>query len=68
MYTILLIFDTGENRKAPHIHFVFPGTNWTIDVDMSVFDDVAGILRVLELILFIVGLAVATRKLIGAGG
>ena len=68
LYTILLIFDTGENRKAPHIHFVFPGTNWTIDVDMSVFDDVAGILRVLELILFIVGLAVATRKLIGAGG
>lgn len=68
LYNIILIFDTGENRRAPHITFVFPLTDWEIDVDLAVFDPVAGILRVLELILFIIGLAVATRSLIGAGG
>ena len=68
LYNILLIFDTGENRKAPHITFTFPFTGWVIDVDLEPFDPVAGILRLLELILFIIGLAVATRKLIGAGG
>lgn len=68
LYNILLIFDTGENRKAPHITFTFPFTDWVIDVDLAVFDPVAGILRLLELILFVIGLAVATRKLIGAGG
>lgn len=68
IYNIILIFDTGENRRAPHITFVFPLTEWEIDVDLAVFDPVAGILRVLELILFIIGLAVATRSLIGAGG
>lgn len=68
IYNLLLIFDTGENRKAPHINFVFPVTGWQIDVDLEPFNPVASILRLLELILFIVGLAVATRKLIGAGG
>lgn len=68
LYNILLIFDTGENRKAPHITFTFPFTGWVIDVDLEPFDPVAGILRLLELILFIIGLAVATRSLIGAEG
>lgn len=68
IYHIFLIFDTGENRKAPHIDFTFPGTDWHIDVDLAQFDPVAALLRLLELILFIVGLAVATRKLIGATG
>lgn len=68
LYNIVKIFDSGENRQAPHISFTFPGTDWVIDVDLSVFDPVAGILRLLELILFIIGLAVATRSLIGAGG
>lgn len=68
IYNLVLIFDTGENRQAPHITFIFPGTDWEIDVDLAAFDPVAGILRLLELILFIVGLMVATRSLIGAGG
>lgn len=68
IYNLVLIFDTGENRQAPHITFTFPGTDWVIDVDLAAFDPVAGILRLLELILFIVGLMVATRSLIGAGG
>lgn len=68
LYNLILIFDTGENRRAPHINFTFPGTDWIIDVDLAPFDTASGILRLLELIVFIAGLAVATRKLIGAGG
>lgn len=68
LYNIVKIFDTGENRRAPHIVYTFPGTDWTIDIDLVVYDTAAGILRLMELILFIIGLAVATRKLIGAGG
>lgn len=68
LYNIVKIFDTGENRRAPHIVYTFPGTDWTIDIDLVVYDSAAGILRLMELILFIIGLAVATRKLIGAGG
>ena len=64
-----MIFDTGEDREAPHITFTFPfNENWIIDVDFSEYDSVAAILRLLELIVFIMGLMVATRALIGAKG
>lgn len=68
LYNLFHIFDTGENRRAPHIVFTFPGTDWHIDVDLVQFDPVAALLRLLELIAFIAGLAVATRALIGANG
>lgn len=68
IYNLVHIFDTGDSRQAPEITFTFPGTDWNINIDLSVFDPVAGILRLLQLILFIVGLMVATRSLIGAGG
>lgn len=68
IYNLVHIFDTGENRQAPRIVFTFPGTDWSIDIDLAVFNPVAAILRILQLILFIVGLMVATRSLIGAGG
>lgn len=57
-------------REAPV--FTFPlviesqNINEEVTVDMSTFDTVASICRMLELILFVIGLAVATRKLIGA--
>lgn len=53
------------NRQAPHIIYVF-GNGYVIDVDLSRFDTVAELLRYLELIAFIVGLAMASRALIGA--
>lgn len=69
IYNLALIFDTGEDREAPHITFVFPfNENWVIDVDLSEYNSIASILRLLELILFVAGLMVATRGLIGAGG
>ena len=69
IYNLVLIFDTGEDREAPHITFTFPfNENWVVDVDLANFDSVAAILRLLELIVFIIGLMVATRSLIGAKG
>lgn len=60
----------SEGREAPVIVWDFSiyGNNYEIVVDFSVYDDVASLLRLLELLAFIVGLAVGTRKLIGAGG
>lgn len=67
IYNIFRIFKT-ENRKAPYLVVPVDNSGNTITIDMSMYDDEAGLLRVLELIAFIIGLAVATRKLIGAGG
>lgn len=68
LYEIVKVLNV-EGRKAPHITFTFPvGDGWEIDVDLSAYDSVAALLRTLELLVFIVGLAVATRSLIGAGG
>lgn len=69
IYNLVLIFDTGEDREAPHITFVFPfNENWVVDVDLAEFNSAASVLRLLELIVFIMGLMVATRALIGAKG
>lgn len=58
------------NRKAPEINWTFEsdlfGFSYTLHVDLEDYNTAAEILRLLELIAFIVGLAVATRKLIGA--
>lgn len=63
--------DSGD-RIAPHITWRFnpPNTpvDYTFDVDFADFNTVASILRMLELMAFVVALAVATRSLIGAGG
>lgn len=70
IYAIFEEFRAG--RKAPYIEWTLEsdlfGFSYTFELDMSIFDDVAALLRLLELIAFIIGLAVATRKLIGAGG
>lgn len=57
-------------RQAPHITWRFnpPNTpiDYTFNLDLSDFEPVAVLLRTLELIAFIAGLAFATRYLIGA--
>lgn len=59
-----------EARQAPIITWNWKIERFGIDeeiiIDFSPYDTVASILRNLELILFIIGLAVATRNLIGA--
>lgn len=60
-------FKSG--REAPEIewHFYVEGiVDYTFRLSLSDFDSVATILRSLELILFVVGLAVGTRNLLGA--
>ena len=68
---ILSIFNKFKmNREAPVISWNFRydaiGLDSDIEVDFSEYDSAASLLRTLELILFVVGLGVATRKLIGA--
>lgn len=69
---VKLIKGLRAERQAPVIDWTFEsdmfGFSYTFHIDLSEFNDVAAILRTMELIVFIIGLAVATRKLIGAGG
>lgn len=62
-------FSSGT-RQAPYISWRFnpPNTpvDYTFNLDLSDFEEVATLLRLLELGVFIVGLAFATRYLIGA--
>lgn len=57
-------------RQAPEIEWRFKvdriGLDYTFDIDLSEYDEIAAILRTMELLLFIVGLAIVTRNLIGA--
>lgn len=65
-----LFSNFTANRKAPRFEFPLKSERFGIDekvvIDLAVFDEVAAVLRLLELILFVVILAVASRKLIGA--
>lgn len=59
-----------NERQAPHISWRFnpPNTpiDYTFNLDLEDFEEVAALLRALELMGFIVGLAFVTRYLIGA--
>lgn len=55
------------SRKAPCISGTIPLGDfytWEVEIDMSRFDSVAAVLRTLELIIFIIGLAIVTKDLI----
>lgn len=66
LYNMLKLFD--GTPVAPHFEWpiVVPslGINETIEIDLSVFDSVAAVLRTLEAIAFGVGLCWATKGLI----
>lgn len=64
LLAILAVFRV-TNREAPIISFTFPDGNQIV-LDFSIFDGVAGLMRTLELIAFVIGLAIVTRRLIGA--
>lgn len=66
VYRVFTKLDSGA-RAAPHIQWRFNPNNkidYTFDIDFSEWDSVATLLRTLELLGFIVALAVATRKMI----
>lgn len=57
-----------NERMAPSIswHFTTPlGIHFDFDLNLNDYEGIAAILRTLELIAFIIGLALATRNLIG---
>lgn len=69
MINVVKHFSSGA-RQAPYISWRFnpPNTpiDYTFNLDLSDFEEVATLLRALELAIFIVGLAFATRYIIGA--
>lgn len=69
LYQIVNVLKNDE-REAPIIiwEFALYGNDYNITLDFSIFNEAASLLRLLELLIFIVGLALATRKLIGASG
>lgn len=67
IYTLMTHFEDID-REAPQIDIdldLGAAGEYTINVDLSDYDDAASLLRALELIAFIIGLMVAARKLIG---
>lgn len=67
IYTLMTHFEDID-REAPEIDIdldLGAAGEYTINVDLSDYDDAASLLRALELIAFIIGLMIAARKLIG---
>ena len=64
IYDLVTVFNAEP--EAPHFVFDVPfpymEEPWHIDIDFAVWDSVALVLRRLELLLFVVGLAMATRN------
>ena len=63
-----LVSGLVAEREAPVITCPVDVSGHTVTLDLSEFDSVAELFRLLELILFIIGLAIGTRYLIGATG
>ena len=63
---LLSVLDADPVAPKWEVPFKFPayGIDETIVIDLSIFDDVAKIVRLLETILFILSLILATRSLI----
>lgn len=64
VYKIMQKFNGSPQAPQIHLSFDAPGLNLHIplDLDFSVFDSVAAVLRNGEAVLYVVGLAVVTRK------
>lgn len=67
-YALVLLED---EREAPVFDFELdlgPAGSYHIVIDFSEWDDIAALLRTLELLAFIIGLAIATKHLMGGTG
>lgn len=62
------ILDSGS-RQAPAINWTFDigllGISYDFELDLQQYDEIAAVLRTLELIAFVIGLMVITRQIIG---
>ena len=61
----LRLFSTSD-REAPRweCDIGYGSSKYHVDIDLSMFDDIASFIRPLEYIVFLVGLAIGTRSLI----
>lgn len=60
-----------DQREAPALDFdldLGPAGTHHIEIDFSEWEDIAALLRLLELLAFIIGLAIATKHLMGGTG
>ena len=60
-----------DQREAPALDFdldLGPAGTHHIEIDFSEWEDIAALLRLLELLAFIIGLAIATKRLMGGTG
>lgn len=65
IYNFVEALDATPEAPVINWRFYVPGiVDETIEIDLSVFDPVARLLRTMELLLFCVGLAFVTRKII----
>lgn len=60
-----------DEREAPALDFdldLGPAGTHHIEIDFADWEDIASLLRLLELLAFIIGLAIATKRLMGGTG
>lgn len=64
VYDAITLFSASPIAPNMPLKMTWEGTEYGFDIDLSPFDTVAAVLRRMEIIAFIVGLAVVTRRYI----
>lgn len=64
VYDAITLFSAAPVAPNMPLKMTWEGTEYGFDIDLSPFDTVAAVLRRMEIIVFIVGLAVVTRRYI----
>lgn len=64
VYDAITLFSAEPVAPNMPLYMTWRGTQYGFDIDLSSFDSLAAILRRMEIILFIVGLAAVTRRYI----
>lgn len=64
VYDAITLFSADPVAPNMPLYMTWRGTQYGFDIDLSSFDSLAAILRRMEIILFIVGLAAVTRRYI----
>lgn len=63
IYHLVKLLDADPQAPVIHYKFYFMEKSYNIDLNLNKFNAVAAILRQMEVLLFVVGLAAATRRI-----
>lgn len=63
IYHLVKLLDADPQAPVIHYKFYFMEKSYNIDLNLNKFNTVAAILRQMEVLLFVVGLAAATRRI-----